>query len=435
MDLSKLFWSVSLVLIVASTACKKQEAQQSEPTPSSPFLGSTAQTLAAPPAVRGSRQSSAEDRLSALGATLETRLQGDFGGLYSAEHPHWVLEASSAELVQGAVVLAAELSMGIRARGRGHSMDGSAMGRHDELLLDMRFMRELCRLDEQTVRVGAGAGVAHLNSYLLSHGLRLPVFNDGGAGPSLGGYMAAGGFGEDAETNGPFWANVRAFEFVDGLGNLRRLERGDEHYSWFFGSNGQLGVVTTFELPVLQAEEPPARSRPLELGSCVELPKDGDIVELPEPLPPEARLFWWTVFVPASDVDKTRRELEAIVDELTPAIDNFEFLHVYYYVFDYDGSKAPLVTGLDEPTAAVGVWGHPAPGATVQAALPSIQRADVTIDAWAAAGGHRRYLPAELAVDSSVARRNLGDETFETFRDLKRLYDPDSILGRGYFDD
>ncbi len=166
----------------------------------------------------------------------------DFSRLHSG-YPRFC-EVSPISIVQ----LAGEHGIPLRTRGRGHALNGSSLPQKSELTVNTRNLTKASLQPDGTVAVGGGAVLWMVDEWLRTAGLSLPVVNDGYAGPSVGGFVAAGGFGPGSATAGGFWNNVSELTIVGGQGQIQRLGRDAPLFPWLFGAMGQLGIIVEAKL-------------------------------------------------------------------------------------------------------------------------------------------------------------------------------------------
>ena len=347
----------------------------------------------------------------------------DFSGLRSSAAGFRVATPRSAnELVQ-TVRSACESDSPVRTRGQGHSLNGASLPGADELLVDTRNMRTLRFAQAGSVTVGAGAVLWIVQEVLRARGFDLPVVNDGYPGPTVGGYIAAGGFGPGSATHGGFWDNVIELTLVDGRGELRRVAADDALFPWLFGAMGQLGVVVEATLAVVspgEAAYPAGKSglvpRLAQQHVPLEFAPQGD-----------ERLFWFTLFVPDERLEDAHRELRALEQRHAQAL---RYAQRYSYPIRHRRRVAPLVYPQTRSFTATGAWGWLA-----DASEGSVARLlDFDRDFMALAQSspdYRRYIQSELARGPEVYERCFGPALYAELRRVKAELDPKGLFNRG----
>ena len=312
----------------------------------------------------------------------------------------------------------------VRVRAQGHSLNGASLPRSKELLVRTTELRHV-RFDARgSVTAGGGIVLWILQSVLQAHGYDLPVLNDGYPGPTLGGYLAAGGFGPRSALHGGFWDNVLSLRLVDGRGQLHDIAASDERFAWLFGAMGQLGIVAEATLAIVPLAGPVSYLH----GKALQAPR---LVEQHVPLAyaprGDERLFWFTLFVPHEALVEAHAELRALEQRHQRAL---RFAERYTYPIRYRGRVAPLVYPEPQTFTATGAWGWLADASP--ASLERLLAFDRDFMALAhSRPGWRRYVQSELAAGAEVYLRCFGAARYEDLRRLKSELDPESLLNRG----
>lgn len=359
-------------------------------------------------------------------ALLERPL-ADFSGLRSSVELACEVAPRTAGTAARIVRLAYELGVPLRTRAQGHSLNGSSLPRPGELLLAARDIRHV-RFDAPgTVTAGGGVVLWILQYFLRRQGFGLPVLNDGYAGPTVGGYLAAGGFGPRSALHGGFWDNVLEVRLIDGRGEQHVVKPDDARFPWLFGSMGQLGVFYEARLAIvpLDASGPPPD---YPAGKTLTAP------QLVEPrVPPEfaaegdESLFWFTLFVPDEHLDQAHLELTELEKRHRAAL---RFQERYRYPIRQRGRVAPLVYPEDRPFTATGAWGWLRDKS--DAGTQRLLEFDSDFMALAQSRPYyRRYVQSELPSGPGIYERCFGPQTCASFRRLKSELDPRGLLNRG----
>jgi FAD/FMN-containing dehydrogenase len=347
----------------------------------------------------------------------------DFSGLRSSAADYRVAVPRSAEELAAIVRSAYQSAQPVRIRGQGHSLNGASLPAADELLVDTRDLRTLRFAQPGSVTVGAGTVLWIVQAVLRDLGFDLPVLNDGYPGPTVGGYMAAGGFGPGSGLHGGFWDNVLELTLVDGRGELRHVTPGDALYPWLFGAMGQLGVVAEARLsviPLKNADYPQDKTGVLRRLAQQHVP----LQYAPQG---DERLFWFTLFVPDEEVGEAHRELRALESRHAQAL---RYAERYTYEIRHRGRVAPLVYPQGRNFTATGAWGWLA-----DASEGSVARlTDFDHDFMALAlsrPGWRRYVQSELARGPEVYERCFGPALYGELGQRKAELDPKGLFNRG----
>lgn len=344
----------------------------------------------------------------------------DFSRLHRGAPLFCQVSPGSAEQVSGIVRLARDHGIALRTRGNGHALNGSSVPKAGELVIGTRELTRVSQPMDGTITAGAGTVLWSLDAQVKARRWSLPVMNDGYAGPSVGGFIAAGGFGPGSRIAGGFWNNVEEVTLVDGEGQIRKVSVDDSLFPWLFGSMGQLGVVVEAKLDVVAlAAVPP-------VGDCG-VP-DQQIPRISLAAPDEAgRLFWFTLFVPESGLEQARAQLEALEPSHTGT---FSFRNRYTYLLAHKRVVAPLVWPYPTSCYAVGSWGilNGVTASTIQRVL----QFDADFMEIALANGFRRYVQSELPSGPAFYERYFGPEFYSRFRALKQAHDPGNLFNQGW---
>ncbi len=329
--------------------------------------------------------------------------------------------------VDAIVQRALEKGIPIRVRGAGHSMHGGSLPDETELLLRTTNLRSLSFTEPGTVTVGSGVSIHGLHVFMMERGFLVPVFNGGGFGPTVGGYITAGGFGLLSGTYGGFWENVQEIELIDGNGKLVVLERSDPDFRWVFGSVGQLGVIVKAKLTILPASE---NETPYPLGYSRTVPQNDEEAASIEPKTPR----WLTMFGPAEE----RPEMEAVIAEIrrrfdildyvSPESSRYQNLGEFDFPIKFREFTPPLVNPHQGDLVAHGLWGFRKETATeeqVDELIRAYNDLVMSHPRWS------RYIATEPRTPDFRFRTYWGDELYEHLLELKRKYDPRSLIDHG----
>jgi hypothetical protein len=358
-------------------------------------------------------------------APATTRLT-DWSKLYQGASDYYQIEPQNAEEVRAAVQKAIAAKIPIRVRGKGHSANASSLPRNDELSLSTNGLRYFRRVSEQTIIAGAGSSLYEIRQWLDAYGYDLPVYNLGGMGPSLGGYISAGGIGEGSALYGGFWENVFWIGVVDGRGAYRRIERGAPYFPWLFGSMGQLGVIVDAALrivPVPYLEQKP-------------LPEQGQVPTLAEQNPAmmeryrqiyeSFRLYSISVFAPEGAGEPAT---QALHDFLRPYESQFTINRTLTLPIRFFNFNPPLMYPAQTSFTVVGIEFLPRENTNPEAALEVERQFAKFIEA----KGHRHYIQMELTREPATIRAYFGAKVWDEFEQVKMEFDPLFLFGQGLF--
>jgi FAD/FMN-containing dehydrogenase len=337
----------------------------------------------------------------------------DFGRfLQSADDYREVMAAGIDEIVE-IVRKAGEHDVPIRVRGAAHSMGGLTLPVSGEILLRTDALKAIRFEGDGMVTAGAGVGVLALRDIAAAHGFDVSVVNDGKHGPTVAGYLAAGGIGVGSREHGGFWETIEEVTLVDGAGEVRRIRRQDPDFKWIFGSMGQLGIVIEARIRLLAT----ASARDVEgLTLYDESPTGVSSTN-------DEGLYWFTLFVPPDDRAAAHRELEALEKQFAASF-------AYESRYDYPIARRSFVPPLlydDVEFLATGIWGHLLPGNGAEVLRRFSEEVTVAMQR----NGWRRYFQSEFVEGAAKRRSMLPAHILLAFAEVKRRFDPRAILNRG----
>lgn len=339
----------------------------------------------------------------------------DYGNYYKSvgnytEHPLKTLEG-----LQEAIQYANVENMPVRVRGYASSMNGSSLPKRNGMLITTKTCNHLRFGAEGTVTVGAGASIWDLNQLLQEHGYQLLVVNDcAGPAATVGGFVAAGGFGSMSAKNGGFWETVLEISMVTGGGELRKISYTDGLFPWLFGSMGQFGVFfeLTLRIQPIAGENPkyPKNVKKRVMASNTDWP----------------RFIWYTLFVPKRFSNEAERSLRTIANKYRTV---WLEKPLYNYPIKFKRFNPPLVQPVQEDLVAIGIWGAINPSEPLNSEAFRDIDSEV-MDLLKQHPTYRRYVQAELTFDGFPWASYFGHSIYNMFLQLKLQYDPRGILGR-----
>jgi FAD/FMN-containing dehydrogenase len=401
-----------------------------------------------------------DDRTLAPGATATPI--SDYGKLYTSWATHFVCRPQSAAEVGALVADARTRGCAVRVRGSGHTFSGATIPRAGELLMRTDRLDYFLFEQQGTVTVGAGALAWDVRDLTATYGLAMPVYNGGWAGPTIGGYVAAGGMGlrvppaerdrwlavsppageerpplpSISETHGGFWEHVAAVTFVDGTGAVHHVTDDDELFPWLFASFGQLGVFVDVRLKLLAT--PDADPYPRGVGGRVPRVQTDDpaVNDLPPSSRGERILFWFSYLVSAEQEASAWTEIGAWAERhapfltpqggwVGPAIGGEPI--GYRYVVRHRRFHPPLLYPRGEDFVLMGLMTTFAGVGTTEAddRIFALERDFIDI---ARRRGFRLYPQAENIGRGVDYATYYDASTYTTFRRLKAQFDPDGII-------
>lgn len=366
------------------------------------------------------------DLFAPLRPQVVTEPLNDFSRLRASSSPFCQVSPRSADEVCRLVSVAHRHHIPLRVRGRGHALNGSSLPQAGELTVQTEQLAWV-RYDEAgTVTAASGIALWTLRDVLGSEHLTLPVVNDGYAGPSVGGFIAAGGFGPGSQRYGGFWENVAEILIATGYG-LRRFQRGDPSFPWLFGSMGQLGIIIEARLDVVRAAA--ATSAPYPQSQVV--PADAINRATARASGPPAdesgrRLYWFTLFVPGSRLEEALARL-AWLEAQHGAL--FRYRERYQYFVQSRHIVAPLVYPEASPFFAIGIWGFHED--STPAGIAHLSAFETDFMQMALRHRFKRYIQSELSCGPHMYTQYFDPAILSGFQDLKRVLDPNDLFNRG----
>ena len=342
----------------------------------------------------------------------------DYGGYHLSHYKFTPFRLTELNQLKVSVLQANSRGTAIRVRGNAHSMNGLALPRSGELLIETGDCDHFSFSEPGAVTVGSGAAIWDVNEMLAEHGYELLVFNDGGqAASTVGGYLSAGGFGAKSDIYGGFWESVLAVTMVTGDGRDLVVGYGDDLFPWLFGSMGQLGVF--FEV-CLGIQPKSDQEEKYLLGLRGRITKSQGAIDWP-------RILWYTLFVPKADEEQALSELSEIAvrhqsmwRERSP----------YRYDVAFHRFNPPLISTQQTSLVAVGVWGTAPTDDGFD--FEQVRRLECDIrELLAKRPRYHRYVQTELMFDDFDLRGHFGAEIYDQFVAHKRALDPNGLMGRG----
>ena len=174
--------------------------------------------------------------------------------------PDLVVQPMTAKATSAALKFAAERGVTAIPRGAASSPFGGSVPVAGGMVVDMSRLDRVLEVDVsgKSVTVEGGARWADLDHELGKRGLRVRSCPSSKFS-TVGGWVATGGMGLNSYSMGHLSRSVLAYELALPDGSVRRFTQADGGFDSAFGSEGQLGVVTSV---TLQVDELPRTARP-----------------------------------------------------------------------------------------------------------------------------------------------------------------------------
>lgn len=339
----------------------------------------------------------------------------DYSFYYQSTENYSLYKVDFLDNLQQFITEAYDQNRPIRIRGNGHSMNGSSLPRQNEILL-LSVCCDHFHFDKVgTITVGSGAAIWDVNSLLKKWGFGLYVYNDGGApASSVGGYLSAGGIGEESSLYGGFWETVEHVVLVNGKGELIKSVYGDGIFQWLFGSMGQLGFIYEICLRIKPLND--QVQYPLGLTGKVTANKNSF-----------NKLAWYNLLTTGEYADEAIHRLTLLSQIYKHAWVN---LPIYRYDITFKKFNPPLLFPEQKPILVLGIWGEPWDDQNFDPKILRLLEHDfnkIILDNTS----FRRYVQAEFIFEDFDYEAYFGEEIFSEFRKIKTQLDPKGIFGRG----
>lgn len=386
----------------------------------------------------------------------------DYGKLHLSGTSYTLYQPTTADEAAELVVEALRAGSPLRVRGSGHSLSGMSLPRDGEVLLRTGQLDAFRVTAPGRLLVGAGATMWDVRDFAQAHGWMLPVYNGGWAGPTVGGYVNAGGMGlrvppserarlaaqpstgqldllSVSEMHGGFWEHVHAIDLVDGNGTRRYITEDDPDFPWLFASCGQFGVILAVELKLLPGDGPDRLPTVAEGRIPRVNPLAPGETDDPSPAAGMPWLYWFSYLLPGAVeqqawdfLGRWCRDNADIVQPsggwVGPVLNGAPI--GFRYRVTARRFTPPLLYPRHEDFLLMGVMAH-AHGIGVIERDERLVGAEQAFVAAALANGWNLYAQAENLSRSLDYATYLGADRMARFIALKQRYDPAGRLNPG----
>ena len=385
----------------------------------------------------------------------------DYGKLHLSSADYTLLRPDSVDAAAQGWRTALAEGRALRVRGSGHGLSGATLPRRGETLVRTRGLDHYRIEAPGLIAVGGGATLWDIRDFVAGRGWRLPIYNGGWAGPTVGGFASTGGLGSLrvpvdehgkpgapqalgpvslSERHGGFWAQVAKLTIIDGRGRVHDILSGDEDFPWIFASMGQFGLILEATLRLLPQ---PGVADALPVGSSgrvpVSNPIDPNETDAAAPAHGVDWTCWFTAFAPVHEEDAVWQAIgdwsRAHRDALRPTggwIGPLQDDHPigYRYLVRRKAPTPPLLYPRDEDFLTLGVTAVCA-GVGTDAGDAALAEAEQDFVARIVARGWSLYCQAENLTRSIDFRSYWGEERWRRFCALKARFDPDGRINAG----
>lgn len=327
---------------------------------------------------------------------------------YNEAHP------STVEEVKDILKYAEDNSLRIKIRGRGHSANGSSISKNEkEILVFTESFSKIEFIDQNSILVGAGVVMYELKKQLNKSGFDLFTCNEGGSGPTLGGYISAGGIGSNGDLG--FWECVEEIHWIDGKGKNHVTSREDSEFKWMFGSMGELGLIYQAKIKIKKSSS-----------------NDWE-KEYEYPFNPDFNFFWYPIIVSELEFSKFtevfKNEIENLVNKYAYLQDSLKIFYNKAGIFvEFSSFNPPLLTNNQQSFYIIG--GKILVNKKMKNYNEIINALRSDFDGILIKYQLESYFQVSYYEANSIAlRKYLGKKRFNKFKKIRKKYDPEDLFG------
>lgn len=167
--------------------------------------------------------------------------------------PGCVIQPASEEELVDVIQFCRARAIPVITRTAASSGFGNVIPTAGEVVIDLSFLRDVVGFDSSvpSITVQAGTRWADVNAFLNERGLTLHTYPSSYYS-SVGGWVATGGLGINSLRFGHLKNHVLSMRVIFPTGEMRELSPSDPWFDRFFGTEGQLGLITQVSLKVRQ---------------------------------------------------------------------------------------------------------------------------------------------------------------------------------------
>jgi len=375
----------------------------------------------------------------------------DYGKIYKGPDHYLSYTPNNIQEAVDFMKYSASKQYNLRFRGSGHTFNGVTLPVDDEVIVFTTKIDHYRLEEDNTLTAGAGAILWDVRDLARDFGYDLLVYNGGWAGPSVGGFINAGGFGKGNLSlfNGGLWESINSITLIDAQGDLKVINRDDELFPWLFGSYGQLGFIVAanfklkkinpgllFSNQLLSKKTPPNREGRIPKRQ-VDDPNDNKLS--PEKIDSKI-LFWFSLLIAPEDDQRVWKDLQKWADDNEDIIEPEGGWHGpvkngkpigYHYTIKYKNFHPPLIYHKPEDFLVVGIMSSLY--VNKQENIDRILAVENEFIELALHGGYRLYLQAENFGKNIDFRQYYGEDIYSQFLKFKNKLDPNHRINRNVF--
>ena len=182
-----------------------------------------------------------------------------FLSLFFKPMPDVIVRPESADEVARILRLASDYRVPVIPRAAGSWSLGGVTPVKGGIVLDLVKLNKIGKLsiDGLWVEVEAGVVWQDLMEQLLEKGVTVLSYPTSAPSATVGGWVSTGGYGIGSLKYGHIGEQIEAMEVITPKGEIQQVAKdsADPKIEWFFGTEGQLGVITKLKLRIRNKPE------------------------------------------------------------------------------------------------------------------------------------------------------------------------------------
>lgn len=364
-------------------------------------------------------------QLLAQGSIFTDASQTDFGRLQHSSGCYLEAWPASTSQASTLVKIAYANNIPIRVQGASHSENGTSLPHKSELLIHTTKLNTIKFEKFGTVTTGAGIPIALVRDFVTKQSsFFIPLSNDGGVAPTVGGYISAGGIGLTSNLYSGFWEHVVSITLVSGDGKILKIKKHDPVFIYLFGAMGQLGIITETVLNLLPNESLPL-NYPLGKTVTIDYPTtNGTYWTKPDA---DKSIFWFNLFATPQQYSQALSDLNALEKNYPHALN---YRPIYIWKIAYISITPPLVYDKQSDFYAIGIWGNKS---SFPDSLVQLNNLEKNFDALVFKKNYRRYIQTEISSSPALYQRYYSKTTYAEFYKIKSTLDPKFLFNQRSF--
>jgi FAD/FMN-containing dehydrogenase len=364
-------------------------------------------------------------QLEKQGAKLSHTPQTDYARIHHSSNCY--LEAWPTTTIQMSALVktAYQLHIPIRTQGGSHSQNGSSLPQQSELLIHTNALNTIKLLSPNEILTGSGVPVAIINQYIADYDMKIPVFNDGQtSGPTVGGFISAGGVHPASSIYGGFWDQVNEITLVSGNGKIFHVRTGDSLFPWLFGSMGQFGIITEAKLKTISTNFNVNEKSKFKAGAQlrIDFKNNGGRYHLESKN--AQSILWLVLFVAPDQLNEAMNDLSQLENKYGTAM---QYAPLLQYMINTQ-SAPPLIFKNKNSFYLITIWGNKINNA---ANLAQFEQLNNDYAKLAASKKYNRYIQAEFPGSPEIYKEYFNNTVYTDFKKIKSQMDPEFLFNAG----